>query len=166
MRLIKPAWYWLKCVLCNGQTSRPPFYQVDVVYWLFIPTAFQSLLQETHFSYYMIFLRLTEAFMSTKVGSRGGNLRKHKMWRFTTRLAHITTLTQRTSQMSCKHKALKSAASRRQFWGSASNTKADSEVKGLQETTICWIDWVTLQLALMLHGYGGLRQPQKDSHVV
>ena len=46
--------------------------------------------------------------------------------------------TQRISlcQSSCKHKALKSAAPKRQFCGSASNTKADFERKGLQETTI------------------------------
>ena len=41
--------------------------------------------------------------------------------------------------MSCKHKALKSTAPKRKFCGSASNTKADSEGKGLLETAI----WVT-----------------------
>ena len=38
--------------------------------------------------------------------------------------------------MSCKHKALKSTAPKRKFCGSASNTKADSETKGLLETAI------------------------------
>ena len=39
--------------------------------------------------------------------------------------------------MSYKHKALKSVAPKRQFCGSASYTKADSEGKGLQEMTNC-----------------------------
>ena len=70
--------------------------------------------------------------------------------RFATRLAHVATLTQCTSLytslyqcmnhcfMSCIHRALKSAAPKlkRQFCGSASNTKADSEGKGLRETKI------------------------------
>ena len=60
--------------------------------------------------------------------------------------AHVATLTQCTSLilymnhcfMSCIHRAVKSAAPKlkRQFCGSASNTKADSEGKGLRETTI------------------------------
>ena len=48
--------------------------------------------------------------------------------------AHISIMNH--CSMSCKHKALKSAAPRRQFCGSASYTKADSEGKGLRETTI------------------------------
>ena len=40
------------------------------------------------------------------------------------------------SIMSCKHKALKSAAAKGQLCGSASYTKADPERKGLRETTI------------------------------
>ena len=60
----------------------------------------------------------------------GPSMRETK--RFTARLAHITTLTQRTSLhmnhcfMSCIHRALKSTAPKfkRQFCGSASNTNA------------------------------------------
>ena len=50
--------------------------------------------------------------------------------------------------MSCIHRALKSAAPKlkRQFCGSASNTKADSEGKRLRETTIQWIPGVTLHM--------------------
>ena len=75
-------------------------------------------------------------------------------------LAHVATLTQCTSLilymnhcfMSCIHRALKSAASKlkRQFCGSASNTKADSEGKGLRETTIRRMPEFTLQLQQIL----------------
>ena len=61
-----------------------------------------------HTFYYrsLIFLRLTtEALMSIMVESTFGTeeLRKHKMQRFTTRLAHIATLMQRTSNESPFH---------------------------------------------------------------
>ena len=57
--------------------------------------------------------------------------------------AHISIIVNHCF-MSCKHKALKSAVPKRQFCGCASNTKADSEEKGLRETTIRWITWVNL----------------------
>ena len=65
--------------------------------------------------------------------------------RFATRLAHVATLTRctylytsllhvlHTLERSNLHAAPKL---KRQFCGSASNTKADSEGKGLRETTI------------------------------
>ena len=77
-------------------------------------------------------------------GGRGGHggahappplgLSQRKMRRFTAQLAHVATLTQRTSLcfMSCIHRALKCEAPKlkRQFRGSASNTKAVFEGKG------------------------------------
>ena len=51
--------------------------------------------------------------------------------------------------MSYIHRALKSAALKlkRQFCGSASNTNAVSERKGLRETSIQWIAWVYTPVA-------------------
>ena len=82
--------------------------------------------------------------MATGAEPGGGpsGLRKRETRRFTARLAHIATPTQRTSlhciyrNHCCKHKALKSVAPKKQFCGSASNTKADSKGKGLRETAI------------------------------
>ena len=48
------------------------------------------------------------------------NVRTYLLW-------HSAHLYMNHCFMSCKHKALKSAASKRQFCSSASNTKADSE---------------------------------------
>ena len=64
--------------------------------------------------------------------------------RFTTRLVHVATLTQHCF-ISCKCKVFKTAAPKRQFCGSTSNTKADSKGRGLRETTVRWIAWVRLQ---------------------
>ena len=54
--------------------------------------------------------------------------------------------------MSCIRRALKSAAPKlkRQFCGSASNTKADSKGKGLWETTIRRIAWVYTPVAVVV----------------
>ena len=58
-------------------------------------------------------------------------LSKHKTWRFTARLMHVATPMQHISlyKAPCKHKALKFAAPKRQFGGSAPNIKADSKGK-------------------------------------
>ena len=81
-------------------------------------------------------LRVRLICLKVHLGVWTSGLSKQKTRRFTARLAHIATPTHLFINhwfMSCKHKALKSAAPKGQFCGSASYTKADSERK---ETTI------------------------------
>ena len=118
--------------------------------------------RHTFYYHSLIFLRLTtEALMSTMVESTFGTeetqnaevyhmLSTHSY----TDAAHIKWIT-----LSCpaniKHLSLSFQETvPRQC---LKYTKADSEVKGFQEMTIQWIDWVTLQLPLMLCGYGSLQ---------